>query len=180
MNATGTAVVIGVSCGVVAGLMVAELTAFTPLLAKRIVRRAAMIFYSHDQRAAAERAEEWEAVIDARPGNVLKLGTALVWGGGAAKLIALRTVQRIRRSGRVRAEVALRATRAQWRVWAPAWLFCGTSFGAVFLNVGKPGRGSLAAIQALVIGVVIMVLGMSVTPPASRAIRKRFERVRRR
>lgn len=89
-----TTATIGILCGVVAGLIVAEYTALAPLVAKSIMRRSAWIYYTHDEAVAVERAEEWQALIDARPGNLLKLGTAFFFGTGALGLIAGRAARR--------------------------------------------------------------------------------------
>lgn len=85
---------VAILCGVVAGLIVAEYTALAPLVAKSIMRRSAWIYYAHDEAVAAERADEWQALIEARPGNLLKLGTAFFFGTGALGLLAGRAGQR--------------------------------------------------------------------------------------
>ncbi len=65
-----------------AGLLVAEITALSACAARWIVRRAAHAMYGRDTDLALERAEEWQAMINARPGNLFKFGTAL-WYAGA-------------------------------------------------------------------------------------------------
>ncbi|MEV4001933.1 hypothetical protein [Actinomadura sp. NPDC049753] len=102
-----SAVMMGVCCGIAAGLAVAEISALTPALARMIVRRAARSFYADDADLAAQRAEEWQALIQARPGNILKLATAAFFGGGAAALAIART------AGRARQALLQKATREQ-------------------------------------------------------------------
>ncbi|WP_433323504.1 hypothetical protein [Spirillospora sp. CA-294931] len=91
------AMAMGVLCGVVAGLVVAELSVLTPWAAGKLARRAARACYARDPERAEERAEEWDALIAARPGNVLKLATALLFFGGAVRSV---TGRRLRGAGR--------------------------------------------------------------------------------
>jgi hypothetical protein len=89
-------VAVAIFCGVLAGLMVAEITEMTPRAAKRIVRQAAIIRYGQKSLVANERAEDWVALIDARPGNLLKLITAMHFGGIAVGLAFWRSSKRFR------------------------------------------------------------------------------------
>jgi hypothetical protein len=81
------------------GLVVNEMTDISPWLARRMVRWAAYR-WSKDPEIAAGYAEEWAAIIDERPGRLLKLGTAVGFAGGAAfrtmprRLAGLRSIWR--------------------------------------------------------------------------------------
>ena len=67
---------------VVIGLIVNECCDISPWLARKLVSWAAKRTYS-DEMKAAIREEEWAAVIDERPGKLLKLATALAFVAGA-------------------------------------------------------------------------------------------------
>ncbi|MFD8529436.1 hypothetical protein ACFV0L_18650 [Streptosporangium canum] len=62
--------------GVILGLIVNEMCDISPWLAKKLVHRAAYLQF-HDSDEAAGQAEEWTAMIDDRPGKLLKLFTAI-------------------------------------------------------------------------------------------------------
>ncbi|MGA5304580.1 hypothetical protein ACPCHT_32045 [Nucisporomicrobium flavum] len=57
-------------------IIAAELGEYVEWLAKKLVRTAAHLRYGDIERAQM-RAEEWTTVIEDRPGQVLKMGTAL-------------------------------------------------------------------------------------------------------
>jgi len=67
---------------VLSGMAINECTELSPWAAGKIVRWSARVRYT-DPARARERAEELAAVIDARPGKLSKLVTAL-WFAGAA------------------------------------------------------------------------------------------------
>ncbi|YCK37214.1 helicase-related protein [Actinomadura sp. ATCC 39365] len=69
----------------VLGALLAEGTEVAPWLAKRLVRWSAYIRHL-DRRRAEVRAEEWEAIIESRPGKLFKLATSLLFAlrAGAA------------------------------------------------------------------------------------------------
>jgi hypothetical protein len=75
----------GLLGAVVLGLLVNEISDVSPWMAGRLVRSAA-ILWSHDPHVAADYAEEWQAVVDERPGKLLKLGTALGFLAVAARI----------------------------------------------------------------------------------------------
>jgi hypothetical protein len=114
-------VVLSVCCGVAAGLLVAEITALSACAARWIVRRAAHVMYGPDTALALERAEEWQAMINARPGNVFKFGTALWYVGAMLSRLVQRAVRRVRR-----AERPLAAAPARCFFWATRSLPIGT------------------------------------------------------
>ncbi|MGW5688986.1 hypothetical protein [Nonomuraea sp. NPDC003754] len=67
----------------VAGLIVNEMCDVSPWLAKRLVWWSAHLRYQNPMRAEV-RAEELIALIDSRPGKLLKLFTAIVFLGAGA------------------------------------------------------------------------------------------------
>lgn len=68
--------------GILAAIIGGEFSDVTPWLAKRLAGIAARRTYT-DKARAEDRAEEWCALIDERPGNLLKLGTGLTFLVGA-------------------------------------------------------------------------------------------------
>ncbi|MFG1679215.1 hypothetical protein ACGFNP_03520 [Nonomuraea sp. NPDC049269] len=76
----------------IVGVLIAECTEIAPWLAKRLVRWSTHLRYA-DQIRAEVRAEELEAVIDARPGKLFKLITASVFVFQAAMAWAFRRTQ---------------------------------------------------------------------------------------
>lgn len=79
---------------VVIGLAINEYADFAPWIARKIVRRAAHRIYVDNAERAEVRAEEWAAIIDARPGKLFKLMSALGYGV-AAMLTATHARQRL-------------------------------------------------------------------------------------
>ncbi|TDC81353.1 hypothetical protein E1193_15070 [Micromonospora sp. KC606] len=69
--------------GVILGLLVNEITDISPWIARRLVRWSAYR-WTTDPEIAAGYAEEWEALIDDRPGKLFKLLTAVRFSLGAA------------------------------------------------------------------------------------------------
>ncbi len=82
-------ILIGIGCAYLGN----ELCDFSPWCARKLVRWSAFRRYANPGRAEM-RAEELAAVIDARPGNLLKLITAAGFAAAAVVLSALRTVAR--------------------------------------------------------------------------------------
>lgn len=147
-----SAVVMGVSCGIVAGLAVAEISALTPALARMIMRRAARSFYADDSDLAAERAEEWEALVQARPGNLLKLATAAFFGGGAAALAIARAARRTR-GALVRRAAPPRRGQARG-LYRPAWVMPMLLAGVVVL-INAPAVAALFCLILIGCGVAV-------------------------
>ncbi|MEV1167360.1 hypothetical protein [Nonomuraea sp. NPDC049784] len=79
----------------IVGVLIAEGTEIAPWVAKRLVRWSANLRYL-DARRAEVRAEELEALIDSRPGKLLKLATALLFMIGASIAWAHHTVLLLR------------------------------------------------------------------------------------
>jgi hypothetical protein len=75
--------------GVLAGLLIAEYGEIAPWLARKVVRWAALRMYPDVVRAQI-RSEELAALIEARPGKVLKLMTALGYAGVAVGSVTAR------------------------------------------------------------------------------------------
>ncbi|MEV5767950.1 hypothetical protein AB0L34_25715 [Micromonospora sp. NPDC052213] len=80
--------------GIVFGLLVNEVTDISPWLARKLTRWSAYR-WTTDPDTAAGYAEEWAAVIDDRPGKLLKLLTALRFTIGAASRAAPRAGVRV-------------------------------------------------------------------------------------
>ncbi|MFY1595570.1 hypothetical protein [Micromonospora sp. WMMD737] len=93
--------------GIVFGLLVNEVTDISPWAARRLTRWSAYR-WTTDPEMAAGYAEEWAAVIDDRPGKLLKLLTALRFALGAAGRAAPRAVVQAVRAART---FRLRRTR---------------------------------------------------------------------
>jgi hypothetical protein len=68
---------------VLLGLLVNEFSDVSPWLADKIVRWSARYRYADDRSRGEIRAEEWAAVVVARPGKLFKLTTALGFAGSA-------------------------------------------------------------------------------------------------
>lgn len=73
------------------GLLVNEMTDVSPWAARKLVRWAAYR-WTTDPDTAAGYAEEWTAIIDERPGKLLKLLTAVQFSIGAAGRAAPRAL----------------------------------------------------------------------------------------
>ncbi|MEU4338390.1 hypothetical protein AB0F59_27665 [Micromonospora lupini] len=69
--------------GVIASLVVNEMTEVSPWAARKLVRWSAYR-WSADPDIAARYAEEWAAIIEERPGKLFKLFTAMRFTIGAA------------------------------------------------------------------------------------------------
>lgn len=69
--------------GLLAGLLLAEVSGAVDVLACWVMRRAAVLWTS-DRTQSETYAEEWSALIADRPGSLLKLVTALTFVGRAA------------------------------------------------------------------------------------------------
>ncbi len=84
-----TVILVGIGCAYLGN----ELCDFSPWCARKLVRWSAFRRYANPDRAEM-RAEELAAVIDARPGNLLKLITAAGFAAAAVVLSARRAVAR--------------------------------------------------------------------------------------
>lgn len=76
---------------IVVGLLVNELTEFSPWLARQLVRWSASR-WAADPEVASAYIEEWTAVIDERPGKLFKLFTAIGFMTGGLARMLTRTV----------------------------------------------------------------------------------------
>jgi WD40 repeat protein len=76
---------------VVLGLVINEFSELSPWAARKVVRWSARVRYTNPRRARA-RAEELSALIDARPGKLLKLITALCFAAAAIRAWLARAV----------------------------------------------------------------------------------------
>jgi hypothetical protein len=103
-------VITGILLSILTSLAAAEITAINPWCAKKLVRWSARRRYADNQARAKIRAEELEAFIDARPGNLLKLMTAAAF---AAAAVAGMTRKRARRPTRVHSGRRVRRLGAQ-------------------------------------------------------------------
>jgi len=74
--------VTGILISVILGLIVNECSEVSPWCARKLVRWSAYLRY-RDPHRARDRAEELAALIDARPGKLLKLLTAVGFAGNA-------------------------------------------------------------------------------------------------
>ncbi|MFJ2081238.1 hypothetical protein ACIOBK_01700 [Micromonospora chokoriensis] len=83
--------------GILFGLLVNEVTDISPWAARKLAQWSAYR-WTTDPEMAAGYAEEWTAVIDDRPGKLLKLLTALRFTLGAAGRAAPRAGRRALRS----------------------------------------------------------------------------------
>lgn len=88
-----TTIVLGILTSLIAG----EITSIGPWCAKKLARWSAFRRYEENPERAEIRAEELEALVETRPGNLLKLLTAL---GFAAAGLAARLYKAARRGGR--------------------------------------------------------------------------------
>ncbi|WP_406063062.1 hypothetical protein [Micromonospora sp. NBC_00860] len=87
--------------GILFGLLVNEVTDISPWAARKLAQWSAYR-WTTDPEMAAGYAEEWTAVIDDRPGKLLKLLTAVRFTLGAAGRAAPRAANRAIRSARDR------------------------------------------------------------------------------
>ena len=83
----------GIVLGIIAGLLANELCEFSPWCARKLVRWSAFRRYVDPGRAEM-RAEELTAVINARPGNLFKLITAVGFAANAVIVSSRRAVAR--------------------------------------------------------------------------------------
>ncbi|MFI9553703.1 hypothetical protein [Nonomuraea endophytica] len=125
------------------GVLVAEATEVAPWLALRLVRWAAHVRYLDTKRAAI-RAEEWQALIEMRPGKLLKLATSLLFtlqagaAWGSRMLIWIRLFGHVLRSldnnslsDRQAKSAADTPLHEQFRIWAKSNNSSGQSVSLV-------------------------------------------------
>jgi hypothetical protein len=84
---------------IVLGLLVNEITNFSPWVARKTVRWAAR-HWTKDDELVNIYEEEWSALVNERPGNLFKVFTAFWFASGAAVRIVVRE-KRQRRSSRI-------------------------------------------------------------------------------
>ena len=88
----------GILLGIVSGLLANEFCEFSPWCARKLVRWSAFRRYADPGRAET-RADEWAGLINARPGNLFKLITAVGFAGAAVAGSARRAVARESETG---------------------------------------------------------------------------------
>lgn len=81
--------------GILAGLAVNELCDVSPWLAKLLVRRASYLRYGRNASRAEIRAAEWAAIIEERPGKLLKLFSAVGFFGSGLWSAAGRSLRKL-------------------------------------------------------------------------------------
>jgi hypothetical protein len=86
-------VIAGILLGILSGLLANEFCEFSPWCARKLVRWSAFRRYA-DPARAKERAEELAAVINDRPGNLLKLITAVSFAASAVIVASRRAAAR--------------------------------------------------------------------------------------
>ncbi|HET8684026.1 MAG TPA: hypothetical protein VFM54_19470 [Micromonosporaceae bacterium] len=121
--------------GVVGGVLANDVGDWSSWLARRMMRRAAHLWTS-DATITEVYAEEWQAVVNERPGNMLKLLTGL--GYLSASLA--------RRGSRKASRVAARRKRPQVATWATLALL-----GVI--EAGFTLRGTIAPLHEVVLTV---------------------------
>ncbi|MGW2310778.1 hypothetical protein [Actinomadura luteofluorescens] len=159
------------------GLLFAEWTDIAPWAADKIVRRAAHRKYSHDPGRAEHRAEEWAALIEDRPGKLLKLGTALTFSVGT---MATQCWRRTRSSQQLVYRKTHSILRLAIFLLAPGSYLA--SFGGV--NVGNPMTARKISANILLTQALLVVILTSITPIvlmsfATRKIRRYLRRAPR-
>lgn len=92
--------ILGVAAGILSALAVNEACDVSPWAARKIVGWSARLRYADTQRAAS-RDEELAALIDARPGKLFKLITALAFAAAAIRV----------RTGQIAAGITVRNLR---------------------------------------------------------------------
>ncbi|BCJ61564.1 hypothetical protein C1I93_09135 [Micromonospora endophytica] len=102
--------------GIVLGLLVNEVTDISPWIARKLVHWSAYR-WTTDPATAAGYAEEWAALIDERPGKLLKLLTATRFTLGAAG----RAVPRIAKNGTKTARLTSRRIKARLAAINSPW-----------------------------------------------------------
>jgi hypothetical protein len=116
----------------VAGLIVNEMCDVSPWLAKKLVRWSAHLRYSDPLRAEV-RAEELTALIDSRPGKLLKLFTAIGFLGAGTGVRVWQYQRDLRRGARFRRSNPGLVTLTLKRTVRLTW---GRKIGGVWRRVG--------------------------------------------
>lgn len=161
---------------IVIGLGINEYAEFAPWIARKIVRRAARRMYAGDAERAEIRAEEWAAIIDARPGKLFKLMSALGYGV-AAVLTATRSRERLHFLARLAVlhglhlstmelrllaslfALRLRAERVRWAV--KAVLYAPSFVASLYLVVHvaiSPELGKTSPLMCFLIPPMLMAI----------------------
>ncbi|MCX5066659.1 hypothetical protein OOJ91_12295 [Micromonospora lupini] len=156
-----------IAASFVFGLLVNEMTDLSPWAARRLVRWAAYR-WTTDPDIAAGYAEEWTAIVEERPGKLLKLLTAAQFSLGAAGRALPRVWAAVGDSAtRVVADgldIPMRPARELLPVFAVGLLTTGiTGF------VSGAGQGALA--QAIPVAIAVPIWS-GVTYLALRAVHR--------
>ncbi|MFC0504223.1 hypothetical protein [Micromonospora costi] len=148
------------------GLLVNEMTDVSPWAARKLVRWAAYR-WTIDPDIAAGYAEEWTAIIDERPGKLLKLMTALRFSTGAAGRALPRVFVSVRHAT---TQWLARHTTVPEKVWNEALPFfvaaIVSTFGFGYASGSVHGRAS--AILVVIALVVQIGLAILIVRPAFR------------
>jgi hypothetical protein len=118
----------GILVAVVIGLAVNECCDVCPWVASKIVRWSARQRYK-DQDLAETRAEELAALIEDRPGKLLKLATALGFAAGAVAVAARQARSRHTANKVNRLAAGLGLTMGRYAIFCLGW----GAFVATFL-----------------------------------------------
>ena len=87
---------VGVAISVATGAVVNEFCDVSPWLAKRLMRRAALLWAATDSALASGYVVEWASLLEDCPGKITKLLLALRFLVGAAGRTSCARVQRLR------------------------------------------------------------------------------------
>lgn len=159
------------------GLLVNEMTDVSPWAARKLVRWAAYR-WTVDPDLAAGYAEEWTAIIDERPGKLLKLLTAVQFSIGAAG----RAAPRMLSSARDRALRSLAERGKPTGEGASDAQIRGAGLGliaAVLITVPVIYAGRLNATPSLIALSLLCGLAAVVTITIAHTIHRRSRRYRR-
>ncbi|SCF19151.1 hypothetical protein [Micromonospora saelicesensis] len=143
--------------GVILGLLVNEMTDLSPWAARRLVRWAAYR-WTTDPDVAAGYAEEWTAIIEERPGKLLKLLTATQFSVGAARRAVPRTVVAIL-IGHKRRLAELR-TDEEMRGLGPPALMCVGGIASAGLAFVVDREELTPFIVTMLLGSLAMLVGL--------------------
>ncbi|MEH0937744.1 hypothetical protein [Micromonospora psammae] len=140
------------------GLLVNEMTDVSPWAARKLVRWAAYR-WTPDADIAAGYAEEWSAIIDERPGKLLKLITAVQFTVGAVGRAAPRMLLDARR----RTKLSVRDSRVGDAI---SDIAAGTGLGLAALSWSGP-PATVGTVALVVSGGVTLMAGLRFAVTAS-------------
>jgi hypothetical protein len=145
-------------------ILINELSELSPFLARRLVLLAARWWTGTDDAKAAIYAEEWSAVINDRPGKLLKLFTAVAFAAsGLLKAIRRTLVPNPRRlAGDARVD-ARKGRNSSPRILIEIALLVGVS---VTTNIATSAVSlsdfQMVSVWALTGGLVILLVGVEI------------------